>query len=129
MSIPEIKWKERKSHISVRTFRLICEDELKSALVHTLSRLPLSDEGTPLHLLLDASVSDDESFSVESGADGVVVRSLQPKGIHYALNILSQLVFSDELYEGSFEMKPAFRSRGLMLDVSRGKMADLPNIM
>ena len=129
MSIPEIKWKERKSHISVRTFRLICEDELKSVLVHTLSRLPLSDDGMPLHLQLDASVCDDESFCVESGADGVVVRSLQPKGIHYALNILSQLVFSDELYEGSFEMTPAFRSRGLMLDVSRGKMASLSYIM
>ena len=129
MSIPEIKWKERKSHIRVRTFRIICEDELKSVLVHTLSRLPLSDEGTALHLLLDASACDDESFCVESGADGVVVRSRQPKGIHYALNILSQLVFSDELYEGCFEMTPAFRSRGLMLDVSRGKMASLSYIM
>ncbi len=100
---------------------LCCENLLAP---HTLQKLApfVSDNGTKTNYVLDKTLGD-EAYVLEVGSE-IKIRAGGTKGLHYATLTLIQVLkqCGSTLPCICVEDEPDFATRGLMLDVSRGKV-------
>lgn len=127
--IPMVNWKCRHDEASrFPAFRLQAEDSVISSLRNTLAGISTADNAPAvLRLELSEIGPQRDGYVIEIGYDGVFVRSATLAGIHNGLQSLKLLLFTGEgsLSHGIIEQIPSFGKRGIMLDVSRGKMASM----
>ena len=131
MSIPETRWLEKGKFFSIKYVNVICDDELRKSLSYDLSRFDFASDGIPLSLNTCEKLcfsSSSEAFRITVREEGIRIEAISTIGLHHGLSRLAQLIYEEELYEGIIEDSPSFKYRGLMLDVSRGKMATIDYI-
>ncbi|MCZ6465018.1 MAG: family 20 glycosylhydrolase [Proteobacteria bacterium] len=90
-------------------------------------RLPVEThrrrEGLRPHLLLERRGSTGDEYELAVGATGITARAGGPAGLRYAVETLLQLVDSrGRVPACEVRDAPDFPVRGIMLDVSRGKV-------
>ncbi len=128
MSIPMPNWKRRGERLDVSAFSLKpCDRQVFACLVHTLEKLPVDECGLPLELAVSSLPFSGSAEAYRLEIRKTLVRASAPdvRGLHCALEQLRQLLFCGQLHTGLIEASPAFASRALMLDVSRGKLPSI----
>ncbi|NLA54617.1 MAG: family 20 glycosylhydrolase, partial [Clostridiales bacterium] len=128
--IPQIKWSNQSSTYNVFSdFRLDADEALKSRLKRDLGFFDVSEDSDNVLSLREESTDDltPGGFFLKIEDKLVQITSPTAQGIHHGLNALRQLHWSQkgQLLHGAAVQNPDFENRGIMLDVSRGKMATL----
>lgn len=128
--IPAIMWtrQEEESHV-YSDFRLETDEEIKGRLARDLRSFRLS-EVSPRALCLrleDPSSLKPSGYALSVAQAHVEIISPSAAGLHHGLAALKLLLASQKgrLRYGEAVVNPDFECRGVMLDVSRGKMASL----
>ena len=127
-SITNLCWISRTGEcFSCDAFRIEAEDSVKSALYRGLSLLPEGKNGVPLRLIQKAAVTEEEGYRLVLTPEGILLESGSVRGLHYGLSALKLLRFrgAGRLPCGEALGRPRFASRGILLDVSRGKIPDM----
>ncbi|MDR2908765.1 MAG: beta-N-acetylhexosaminidase [Oscillospiraceae bacterium] len=109
-------------------FRPEAAPELREALASGLAGFTLDERaGAALSLKLQKGGDSAEASTLRIERDRVTVESASTRGLYYGLATLRQLLASGGgvLRHGVIYDAPSFAHRGVMLDVSRGKMASL----
>jgi hexosaminidase len=93
-------------------------------------RLPIESharsQGLGPHIELTRSGADGEGYAIDAGRDHIRVTAEGPAGLRWAIETLAQLVDArGGVPACHIEDAPAFRYRGVMLDVCRGKVPTL----
>ena len=129
-SIPILHWlKQSDESTRYDGFRLEADEALSRRLARDLR--PLRLEPLAPHLLsLDLDNTADlkpGGFRLRVAAEGVSITGPDTAGVHQGLAALKQLLCSGggRMRHGEATLSPSFAHRGVMLDVSRGKMASL----
>jgi hypothetical protein len=106
---------------------------LRDALLETLGvHLPIEtharsgDLGPAIELHRSGDGGD--AYRIEIDADGALVEADGPPGLRYAVETLRQLVAGRALPACAIDDAPDFAKRGIMLDVSRGKVPTLETL-
>ena len=129
-SIPMIQWDKKNGGSSeFLDFRLVADKDIQSRLSRDLGFFNLS-KNSPDVLRLSISHAaglSPEAFSMIIASREIKIIGSSLHGLHHGLCALKQLLWSHKglLFHGEATQTPAFEKRGVMLDVSRGKMATL----
>lgn len=120
----------RKSDCSTELpdFRLEAADSLCRVLQPQLCCLPVVRRSSrTLRLVRCVQIQNSEAYRLEIEENTISIYAAGDRGFYYALATLKILlaVYSAVLPQGSIEDIPDFKNRGLLLDVSRGKMPTL----
>ncbi len=128
--IPIIKWERQDGGVTrFDGFRVEAETEIRKRLARDLKPFRL-DDAFPAVLRLCVAASGGlkpTGYRLEAGPGFVSVTSPTVCGLHHGLACLKLLLASQNgrLSHGEALINPDFEHRGVMLDVSRGKMASL----
>lgn len=128
--IPFIQWQEQSGESSrFADFKLCAADDLIESLhvdLRWFSFVPHSSNLLRLEIVPD-SQNCEEAYTLAIFSNHVNISSPTPRGLHHGLTSLKMLLAANEyvLPFGSTRAAPAFPNRGIMLDVSRGKMPTL----
>jgi len=128
--IPIIHWQKQDGK-SARfdDFRLTIDSDLEKLLQVDLVNFTLAkDSQNELHLQLSSDPEgNDETHSILVAPNLVEIKSPTVRGLHYGLSSLKLLLSSGRgvLTFGTSRCSPSFPNRGVMLDISRGKMPTL----
>lgn len=127
--IPMVNWTCRSEETSCfSAFRLKADAAVAGSLQNTLKGIP-TEENAPALLCLELRENGPQrdGYAMEIGYDAIELRSATLAGLHNGLQSLKLLLFTGEgrLSHGTIQQIPSFGKRGIMLDVSRGKMASL----
>ena len=119
--------KKEDGTVSFPEFSLAAPEFTDSRLWHQLNCLNLSDAAPKELSLRMNTVLAQESFRLEITENRVTVLASSSCGCYYGLAALKLLLSVNRgtLPLGVIESTPDFRNRGVMLDVSRGKMPTL----
>ncbi len=128
--IPIVQWqKQNKNSSQFFDFHLNADPALEELLKIDLEHLSFSEESFNR---LDLKISSDPQGNVEAhtlhvAPNLVEIKSPTVRGLHHGLSTLKMLLASGNcsLPFGSIHASPSFPNRGVMLDVSRGKMPTL----
>ena len=120
----------RKSDCSTELpdFRLEAADSLCRVLQPQLCCLPVVRRSSrTLRLVRCVQIQNSEAYRLEIEENTISIYAAGDRGFYYALATLKILlaVYNAVLPQGSIEDIPDFKNRGLLLDVSRGKMPTL----
>lgn len=110
-------------------FHLAEETEVDQRLAPQLKRFPIQKNGgTELRMVctMDSSAAEG-AYALEISPERISVTAATVDGLYYGMTALSQMYYAGKgtLPLGRWNQSPKFRERGIMLDVSRGKMANL----
>lgn len=105
-------------------FRLVAEDSAVQPLQPQLDALPIKQHSAQELRLSRCTPVSGEAYRLDIEENGIVLTASTSRGFYYGLAALKILlaVYGNRLPLGTIEEKPAYPNRGLMLDVSRGKM-------
>ena len=128
--IPKITWTNQSVESSLfRDFRVDANAEITNRLSRDLGFYPQSETSlnslrlrvNPLQTLKPGG------YALTVAENLVEVTASGLAGLHYGLSALKQLIWSQggHLLHGEAVQNPDYENRGIMLDVSRGKMATL----
>jgi len=94
------------------------------AILFNRDQLPPNSSAHGLIVLSCGQSTTDESYDLTVSRKIVTARSPGPKGLHYAINTLIQLVhqFHPQIPCLNIQDRPAFQHRGYLLDISRGRV-------
>ncbi len=128
--IPIIQWQNQNGKFSqFSDFRLSAAPELVELLQMNLGHFSFSkDSLNRLSLEIAADPEgNDEAHTLLIAPNLVEIKSPSARGLHYGLSTLKLLMASGNgrLFFGRTRAAPSFPNRGVMLDVSRGKMPTL----
>lgn len=128
--IPTNHWTLRSEETShFHDFRLELLPEQKALLAADLCCLTLGDDSPNLLRLncTEETSAVEGGYTLSIGPQTVEITACSVCGLHNGLSTLKLLLASggNTLPHGRVEDVPQFRNRGVMLDVSRGKMASL----
>lgn len=129
-SVPIIHWQKQNGESSrFDDFRMIADPDLEKLLQVSLSNFSFTkDSQNELRLKLSADPEgNDEGHILHIAPKLVEIMSPTVRGLHYGLSSLKLLLSTGHgvLSYGSAHAAPSFPNRGVMLDVSRGKMPTL----
>lgn len=128
--IPIIHWQNQNGESSrFENFHLITKPNLVEQLQVDLVNFCITAE-SPNMLVLEISADpggNDEAHTLLIAPNLVEIKSPTVRGLHYGLSSLKLLLASGSgvLFFGSSHAVPSFPNRGVMLDISRGKMPTL----
>lgn len=105
-------------------FRLTAEEPVGQQVQIQLNALPVSAESMQELCLLRCAQLNVEAYRLDIEENVITVSAATDKGFYYGLAALKILltVYKNCLPQGTIEENPAYPNRGMMLDVSRGKM-------
>lgn len=107
----------------------ICSQE--QLLQHTLSKLQpyIHENGVKTSFSLDLTLCN-EQYVVDIDTDGIRISASRQRGLHYGALTLVQILkqCDGKLPCLKVDDKPDFATRGLMLDISRGKVPTLDTL-
>ena len=108
-------------------FRLIAERSVLRAVQPQREALPVRSESAQELRLLRCEHLKNEAYCLKIEEAAITLTALSDSGFYYGLAALKILlaVCNSHLPQGTIEEAPAYPNRGLMLDVSRGKMPTL----
>lgn len=99
----------------------------KALLGYALSRIRLKSDGVSLVVLRDENFKK-EQYRLEVANDGIRVTASTERGAHYGLITLASILEEDEIPCLVIDDCPDIEDRGLMLDVSRGKVPKIEQV-
>lgn len=111
--------------ISYTSLKLISDID-DSRVLSAIKKLPLSENGAKLELIIKNGESEEYTISLEK--DGVLVTADSAKGAFYAVQTLRQIFENDEIFCVYIEDKPDFEYRGFYHDITRGKVPTLDTL-
>ncbi len=127
--LPLYNWiKKSGRSTELPDFRLEAADSMGRALQPQLSCLPVVQRSSrTLRLVPCTQLQSSGAYRLEIEEDAVSVYAAGDRGFYYGLAALKILLaaYHAVLPQGSIEDVPDFKNRGLLLDVSRGKMPTL----
>lgn len=108
-------------------FRLTAEESVGKQVQHQLNALPVRAESQKELRLQRCVQLNGEAFRLTVEETVITVSAATDRGFYYGLAALKILLATYEnlLPLGTIEESPAYPNRGMMLDVSRGKMPTL----
>lgn len=128
--IPKINWisQQQKTHLFNR-FRLVTTNVEQHKIEGQLRCLPIDENAENILFLTidDVKIQNKESYQIEIGCGFIRVTAQSHCALYSALATikLSLTTQNSELNLGVISDTPAFENRGIMIDVSRGKMPTL----
>lgn len=128
ISIPNLNWVSRtETCFSCNGFHLSAEAPILKALHRGLGELPLQTNGIPLSVIRQNTGWEPEGYQLSLSPSGISLESATLRGLHYGLCALKLLLFQGKgsLPEGIAQGQPRFANRGILLDVSRGKIPSM----
>lgn len=127
--IPEIDWARRLDETAAfPDFRLDCQESLRDKVRLALMNLPITEDSPRcLTLRLEPALGGPEAFTLEVSATLLTVTGTTVRAVFHGLTDLKWLLFQNQgsLGLGLYQSEPKFHSRGVFLDVSRGKIPKL----
>ena len=101
-------------------FKLVADDNILDSLSFELSHLPTGENGVELNIDLEGD--DTFLFTLNVKENNIHLTSSTLCGLHAGINELSARLKLGRLTSGMITRTPMFKYRGMMLDVSRGRM-------
>ena len=128
--IPQVAFSHQTDQTTLFTdLRLEADTAIANQLARDLRALPITlGASSTLRLLLRRELAGTaESYTLQIGSNGIEIVGASVVALHHGLTTLKMLLATQgyRLRHGIAQVTPAFAHRGIMLDVSRGKMASL----
>lgn len=101
-------------------FKPVAADAILDRLAFDLKHLPTGDNGVELKISINKEITS--SFSLVVEEDNISLCSSSFEGLHMGINELSCRARLSKVTKGTINRTPLFKYRGVMLDVSRGRM-------
>lgn len=96
----------------------------------SLGASPVGVAGVHVLVAADDSVAHEQGYRLSVGAGRLLIEARSPQGAAYGLATLKQLLLTSgrQLQEVTIQDYPDFERRGVMLDISRGKVPTMERL-